>query len=373
MASKTAAQRAAARKQRDKWRSKRWFNIRAPRSPWQYRQIGETIAETEEQLVGRVFEITQQEFDGDFSKMHVKLRFRITDTIGSEAVTEFVGHTHLQDHVRRQVRRHRGKIDDVVDVITTDGYLVRIKPLLISEHRIQSSLKSSIRLKTRDTLLQQAAKTSFAEMQQQLLDGTLENEIRTAIKQLYPIRTILIRKSELLQGGVIGEAGPTLDDIRAEEAREQAAVDARKKAALDAAMAEEEADESEDDEDVTPLMAAQAMESIREVPEERTEETLEAEKDGAVGGDEEAEEAPAPAAEAEPEPAPAAEAPAPAPAADATELFLTIPGVGPATASKLAEAGHGSLDDLRDAGVDGLGGIKGVSAALAQKIVDHLA
>ncbi|MEO2179360.1 MAG: 30S ribosomal protein S3ae, partial [Candidatus Poseidoniia archaeon] len=70
---KGAVARAAARKQRDKWKSKRWFTIRAPRHPWSFKVIGETIAEDEEQLIGRHYEIMQNELDGDFSKMHVKV------------------------------------------------------------------------------------------------------------------------------------------------------------------------------------------------------------------------------------------------------------------------------------------------------------
>ena len=57
--------RAAARKQRDKWRMKRWFTIRAPRYPWNFQKIGETLGETDEQIIGRVYEMTQQEFNGD--------------------------------------------------------------------------------------------------------------------------------------------------------------------------------------------------------------------------------------------------------------------------------------------------------------------
>ncbi len=86
---KGAKARAAARKQRDKWKSKRWFTIRAPRNPWSFRIIGETIAEESEQLVGRTFDIMQNELDGDFSKMHVQVIFRITDVVGGDALTEF--------------------------------------------------------------------------------------------------------------------------------------------------------------------------------------------------------------------------------------------------------------------------------------------
>ncbi|NDF34140.1 MAG: hypothetical protein EB157_06225, partial [Euryarchaeota archaeon] len=63
---KGAKARAAARKQRDKWKAKRWFTIRAPRNPWSFRVIGETLAEDSEQLIGRTYDIMQNELDGDF-------------------------------------------------------------------------------------------------------------------------------------------------------------------------------------------------------------------------------------------------------------------------------------------------------------------
>ena len=141
MASKGASSRAAARKQKDKWKAKRWYTIRAPRQPWHFKVIGETLGEEDELLIGRMYEITQQEVDGDFSKMHVKLKFRVTEIIGQDAITEFAGHEVLKDHVRRQVRRYRGKVDDVIDAITEDGYYVRIKPFLITQGRVKTSQK----------------------------------------------------------------------------------------------------------------------------------------------------------------------------------------------------------------------------------------
>ena len=79
---KGASARAAARKQRDKWKAKRWYTIRAPRTPWSFRVIGETLAEEPSQLIGRNYEIIQNELDGDFSKMHVKVVFKVTDVLG---------------------------------------------------------------------------------------------------------------------------------------------------------------------------------------------------------------------------------------------------------------------------------------------------
>jgi len=270
----SAKARAAARKQKDKWKSKRWYTIRAPRHPWNFQNIGETIGETDEQIIGRVYEMTQQEFNGDFTKMHVKLRFRVSEVVGQDALTEFIGHAHQSDHLRRQIRRYRGKVTDVVDVVTNDGYLVRLKPLIITDRRIKTSVKQAMRQKTKELILGFAAKSTFSKLQEAIMSSDLENDIRNAVKPIYPTRTCVISKSQLLQTGVTSDKGPTLDEIHSEEARTAAELAARKKAALEEAGMEESEDDAE--EEVGVLAAAEAMESISEAPaqEEAAEEEV---------------------------------------------------------------------------------------------------
>ena len=216
--------------------------------------------------------MTQQEFSGDFTKMHVLLRFRVTDVVGQDALTTFVGHAHQSDHTRRQIRRYRGKVDDVVDVVTTDGFLVRLKPLMITERRCQTSVKQAMRAKSSEIIRAVAAKSNYSKLQESMLGGDLETEIRNAVKAIYPCKNVVIRKSQLLQTGVITEKGPTLDEIHAEEARQEAELKAKKAAALS------EADEDSEDDGPAEgdlLAAAEAMESIsekEEVVEEASEE-----------------------------------------------------------------------------------------------------
>ena len=268
---KGAKARAAARKQRDKWKAKRWFTIRAPRNPWSFRVIGETLAEDSEQLTGRTYDIMQNELDGDFSKMHVQVVFRITESVGGDALTEFVGHNVLKDHIRRQIRRHRGKVDDTVDVVTEDGYYVRFKPLLISRSRVKSSQKSAMRASARETILTMGASSTWIQLQKALLDGTMEAAIKESVSKVTPVRTVMIRRSQLLQSGVVVEDGPTLDDIHAEE-----------KAAAAAAEVEE----------VDVLAAAEASADLSEVgetdsDEEQEEASEEVEEEGAEDSKEE--------------------------------------------------------------------------------------
>ena len=223
---KGAAARAAARKQRDKWKSKRWYTIRAPRHPWAFKVIGETIAEDEAMLIGRNYEILQNELDGDFSKMHVKVQFRITSVVGGDALTEYIGHEMLKDHIRRQVRRDRGKVDDTVDIVTEDGFYVRIKPLLISRNRIKGSQKQEMRTLAREVILKTGATTTWIDLQKSTLDGTLEAKIREAVSKIQPVRGVMIRRTQLIQTGVVTQDGLTLEEIRnQEEAEKEAATE----------------------------------------------------------------------------------------------------------------------------------------------------
>ena len=267
---KGAKARAAARKQRDKWKAKRWFTIRAPRNPWSFRVIGETLAEESEQLIGRTYDVMQNELDGDFSKMHVKVVFRITDSVGGDALTEFVGHTVLKDHIRRQIRRHRGKIDDTVDVVTEDGYYVRFKPLLISRSRVKSSQKSAMRASARETILTMGASSTWIQLQKSLLDGTMEAAIKESVSKVTPVRTVMIRRSQLLQSGVVVEDGPTLDEIHAEEKAAAAAAEVDEVDVL--AAAEASADLSEVGETDLDDEQEETSDGVEEAAEEESQE-----------------------------------------------------------------------------------------------------
>ena len=239
MASKGASSRAAARKQKDKWKAKRWFSIRAPRNPWSFKVIGETIAEEESMLVGRPYEVMQSDLDGDFSKMHVKIKFRIKDVVGNDALTEFVGHDVMKDFVRRQIRRDRGKVDDTIDVVTDDGFFIRIKPFIVTRSRVKGSQKQETRSVARNEVITFCAKATWIGVQQALLDGSLEERVTKAVSKIQPVRAVFFRRSQLIQDGVVIDDGPTLEEIKAAE---KESIEAANKSSEDEGIEPEEAD-----------------------------------------------------------------------------------------------------------------------------------
>jgi len=190
--------RAVARKLKDKWKAKEWYQVTAP-DFFNNAVIAETPADDPGKLKGRITEVTLQDITGDFSKMHIKLKFKVFDITGQEAKTKFIGHDLTSDYIRRQTRRRRSKMDGVYDVLTKDGYKVRVKPMAIAEKRIQTSQQREIRVIMNDVISGSAKTKLFHDFIKTMLDGTLCSDISKKCKIIYPMRRIEIRRSQIIK------------------------------------------------------------------------------------------------------------------------------------------------------------------------------
>jgi small subunit ribosomal protein S3Ae len=210
--------RVTAKKVKDKWRAKEWYKVLAP-DMFSKMQLGETPAETPDGVMGRITEATVQDLTGDFSKMHIKLKFKVNNVAGLDAHTTFAGHDLTSDYVRRLTRRKRTKTDAVVDVTTTDAWEIRVKPMAVSEQRIQASQETAIRKIMQDETKAAASEATIGEFVRMLIMGELSKRISDASKIIVPVKRIEIRRSEVIKAGRTPEPGeaPIMGPAQPEE------------------------------------------------------------------------------------------------------------------------------------------------------------
>ncbi|MBN1539224.1 MAG: 30S ribosomal protein S3ae [Candidatus Thermoplasmatota archaeon] len=241
-----------AKKLKDKWKSKEWYSIVAP-GLFNRAKIGETLADDPSKLLGRSVEVTLQDLTGDFRMMHIKLKFKIVDHSTSEAFTKYLGHDLTSDYIRRQTRRKRTKMEGVFDIGTKDGFRVRLKPMAISDKRIQSSVQYEIRKKMKEIVEEAGSKHTFSELTSIVLTSDRDRSLVTSIlrgcRPIYPLKRVDIRKMEVIS-----------------------APDSHDDAPIDSAAPVPEAEPSKDKEDGPDgLEEDLAEEALEEVPEARTE------------------------------------------------------------------------------------------------------
>ena len=219
MAPKT---RGSSRKVKDKWKSKEWYKLRAPRM-FNEAEIGETPSADPAFILGRTVEVTVQELTGDYSKMNIKLKFKVADVDGYDAKTVFIGHELTSEYVRRLTRRKKTKTDHVVDVTTKDGFVLRVKPMSIADRRIQSSQEDAMRRILAETLIQMGKDNNLSDLIKAIISGDMSKDLAKACRVIIPIKRIEIRKTEVLSEGE-GEPESIMETVAPaeEEAEEEA-------------------------------------------------------------------------------------------------------------------------------------------------------
>jgi len=210
MAEQPKKTRTSARKIKDRWKAKGWYNLLAPEM-FNKQVLGETIADDPAKLRERIAEVTVQDLTGDFSKMHIKLHFQVHHIQGQDALTQFVGHAMTSDYVRRLTRRKRTRTDGTFDVTTKDAWQIRVKPMAIADRRIQSSKQRVIRQIMERVVRDAAGNLTIGEYVKTMISGELAKNIAIACKPIQPISRVEIRASEVVKAGVIPE--PTQEAV----------------------------------------------------------------------------------------------------------------------------------------------------------------
>lgn len=191
-----ARARSTARKVKDKWRAKNWYQILAP-TLFDSAPISETLSDKPNNLIGRITEVSLRDITNDFRKTHIKLFFKIDKIQDGNAHTQFNGHTLTSDYLRRMIRRRKSRVDGVYDIETRDGAYLRVKPFAITEKRIQNSQKKLIRNVMKETIAKEGKTKTLNEFLRETLDGKTGSAIYKNCKKFYPVKRVEIYKTEL--------------------------------------------------------------------------------------------------------------------------------------------------------------------------------
>ncbi len=205
-----ARKRRAARV-KDKWTMKKWFTLIAPEY-FGMAELGETPADDANKVLNRTVETTLADLTNDYSNQNTykKLIFKVFRVAGENAYTKFWRFELTREYLNSLTRRRTSKVEDVVDVTTTDGYKLRVKPVVFTIKRCKSSQKRAIRSIMREVVLKKGSSMNFVQFLQECVLGKIPAEIYKSAKKIYPIRRVEIRKIELLEEPKTVETQPAV-------------------------------------------------------------------------------------------------------------------------------------------------------------------
>ncbi|MCK4550347.1 MAG: 30S ribosomal protein S3ae [Candidatus Aenigmarchaeota archaeon] len=182
---------------KDTWAKKKWMAVKAP-AIFGDRVIAETPIIKDAHAEGRVLEIPMSEITGNFKHFRSKIKVRITGVSENGANTEYVGHEVVRDQILRSVRRWSSRIDSIDDAKTKDNKKLRIKTLVLTRRRVNTSVKDEIRKLTSSIVHDIAKATTKDQIIFDINENKIQKQISIAASKIYPIKFVEIRKTELL-------------------------------------------------------------------------------------------------------------------------------------------------------------------------------
>jgi small subunit ribosomal protein S3Ae len=191
---------------------KQWYTLIAPEQ-FGREELGETIAEESDQVLGRTIETTLGDLRDDASENNTKLTFKVNEVASDSAYTEFIKHEMTRDYLRSLVRRGSSKIEAYITVLTEDDYRVQIQPVALTTKSADESQEKAIRRTMIDLVEESARDRTYADLIDSVVEGRLSSAIYNESKTIYPLRRVEVQKATL-------EARP--EEVAAEE---EAAVD----------------------------------------------------------------------------------------------------------------------------------------------------
>ncbi len=209
----------AAKKVRDKWRAKEWYDVYAP-GYFGEKKVASIPCSDPTMLMGRVVETTLYDITNDFSHQSTKLYFLAVNVKGSRVETILKGHEYSADYLRSLVRRGSTRIDAIFNVTSKDQYVTRVSVVAFTRDRVNANQQHLIRAIMKKTIEEKAATLAYDQLCHEMVLGIFGSEVYNLGKKISPLRHVGVRKSKLLviPEGIIAKPAEILAQAKAVEA-----------------------------------------------------------------------------------------------------------------------------------------------------------
>jgi len=198
----------------DPFSRKDWYDIKAP-AVFVHRMVGKTPANRSagtklaaDCLVGRIFEVSLADLQGDEDQAHRKIKLRAMDVQGKTVLTNFWGMNFTTDKLRSLVRKWQTLIEAHVDIKTTDGYYMRIFAIAFTKRRpnqqkktcyAQASQIRQIRAKMIEIINREASTCELKDLVVKFIPELIGKLIEKECNGVFPLTNVFIRKVKMLK------------------------------------------------------------------------------------------------------------------------------------------------------------------------------
>ncbi len=183
-------------KSQDKWKSKKWYNIYAPKVLGE-EIIGEMPAAEDKKALGRVIKVSMSWITKNPSHSLMSVGLRVSRAEGNVAQTELHFMESNYSYIHSLVRRYSSAIYTIDKLKDKDGKPFVLKMLVIASGHLADSKKSGIRKKLSEFVKVYSSEKTTEEIVKAILDGSMQSDGRKMIENIAHVNKFELKKIEL--------------------------------------------------------------------------------------------------------------------------------------------------------------------------------
>ena len=177
-------------------KKKKWYRINASKE-FKNSFIGESLSDELNNLIGKTINVNLINLTNDPKKQNFKIKFKINEVKNDEAFTEFVSYYAMSTYVKRMIRPGKSKVEDSFNIKSKSNKDFVVKTFLTARSKISNSIKTNLRMKSREFLGNYLREKDIGEILNNLLNGSLQKDLKSVLNKIYPLTMCQIRVFEV--------------------------------------------------------------------------------------------------------------------------------------------------------------------------------
>ncbi len=180
----------------DKWKTKRWFTVYAPKI-FNEEKVCEIPAADEKAVLNRKIKVSLDHLTHNPQHAVANVVLKVVDVNGDAAHTRLVMIEEVYSYVRSLVRRYRSVASAVIPISSKDNVKMTVKIIAITRARVTTARLRAIRKDLTDFITEYSKGADSGAIVGALVDGSLQSQATAKVSNIAPINKIEIRKLEI--------------------------------------------------------------------------------------------------------------------------------------------------------------------------------
>ena len=147
--------------------------------------------------IGKTIKMNMMYVADNVKFQNIRLTFKVVDVDSGKAKTQVQGYEQIPYYLSRFVKKGSDLVEQNVVVTTKDKHEVLAKLFIVTRDNVSQLVLTEIRAKAQELVQKEADSSNYEDFISNVVYGKLQNNLRSELKKITPIKVFEFRKTIL--------------------------------------------------------------------------------------------------------------------------------------------------------------------------------